>query len=288
MNTLTLKTTTTALALIFTALLSTPSTVYSSGSNKQPVTWYQIEVILFKNIQPYELDKEHVTIDIPSSDQHFVLVKGKPMVSNQLQRLDPSKLTLTKSFNALKRSKNYKVLEFSGWKQPLIKDQPGTPLIITSGEQYGPHYELEGTLTFRKSRYLHLHADLFMADYTLGPAINMKSWLLEDDNVAARITQLNDPTNNSNTASNASRSMMLNHIIEQTNKTNQAQQGDTNTPDLALSSQDADTNYTASNIVHLDESRRMRSGEIHYLDHPKFGLLVTIEPTDPPFVYNPR
>ena len=28
----------------------------------------------------------------------------------------------------------------------------------------------------------------------------------------------------------------------------------------------------------LDESRRMRSEEIHYLDHPKFGVIVRIDP----------
>ena len=28
----------------------------------------------------------------------------------------------------------------------------------------------------------------------------------------------------------------------------------------------------------LDESRRMRSAEIHYLDHPKFGVIVRIDP----------
>ncbi len=32
----------------------------------------------------------------------------------------------------------------------------------------------------------------------------------------------------------------------------------------------------------LDEHRRMRSGELHYLDHPAFGLLVRVDPVTPP------
>lgn len=32
--------------------------------------------------------------------------------------------------------------------------------------------------------------------------------------------------------------------------------------------------------VQLNESRRMRSGELNYLDHPNFGILVKIEPLD--------
>ena len=28
----------------------------------------------------------------------------------------------------------------------------------------------------------------------------------------------------------------------------------------------------------LDESRRMRSEEVHYLDHPKLGIIVRVDP----------
>jgi hypothetical protein len=31
----------------------------------------------------------------------------------------------------------------------------------------------------------------------------------------------------------------------------------------------------------LDERRRLRSEELHYLDHPKFGVLVRIDPIEP-------
>ena len=32
----------------------------------------------------------------------------------------------------------------------------------------------------------------------------------------------------------------------------------------------------------LEQTRRMRSGELNYLDHPKYGLLVRIDPVEPP------
>jgi hypothetical protein len=34
--------------------------------------------------------------------------------------------------------------------------------------------------------------------------------------------------------------------------------------------------------MQLNESRRMRSTELHYLDHPKFGVLIKIEPVEVP------
>lgn len=37
----------------------------------------------------------------------------------------------------------------------------------------------------------------------------------------------------------------------------------------------------APDVQVLDEHRRMRSGELHYLDHPTFGMLVRIDPIAP-------
>lgn len=294
MNSIKIKSATTTLAslpavlLLFALLLSSTKAfaVNADNNDTEAVTWYQIEVILFKNMQPFELDKEHVTIDIATTDQKFVLVKGEPMVSNQLQRLDNSQLKLTKSFNAMNRSKNYKVLEFAGWKQPLTTEQSNIPLLIAAGQQYGKHHELEGSLTFSKSRYLHLHANLYMADYTRGPNINMQSWLLEDDGIAPHLTQLHVPASTLNDTPDESEIVMLNYITQQPEEIDASEEALTDTNQSQPTNPKPITNYIANNVVHMDESRRMRSGEIHYLDHPKFGLLVTIEPTDPPFVYN--
>jgi len=45
--------------------------------------------------------------------------------------------------------------------------------------------------------------------------------------------------------------------------------------DLAMQSSAA-----PSGVIHSVDHRRMRSGKLHYLDHPGFGLLVIIEPVD--------
>jgi hypothetical protein len=36
--------------------------------------------------------------------------------------------------------------------------------------------------------------------------------------------------------------------------------------------------YSPSQIYVMDQERRMRSGELHYLDHPRFGALVQVTP----------
>ena len=278
---------TTPFALLFASLLlaSSAQAAATNDNETEAVSWYQIEVILFENMKPFEQDKEHVTLNISTPEQKLVLVKSEPMVDSQLKRLDTDELKLTKSFKALKRSKNYKVLEFAGWKQSLIKEQPGIPLTISAGEEFGLHHELEGTLTFRKSRYLHLQADLYMANFSEGSTINLKSWLLENDDIAAHISELHKMSNQNDITTEEA--LKENEVKPESNASLLLKDDSTTSPDdIEQENLKPNVRYIAKDVVHMNETRRMRSGEIHYLDHPKFGLLVTIEPTDPPFVYN--
>jgi len=45
-----------------------------------------------------------------------------------------------------------------------------------------------------------------------------------------------------------------------------------------------ETQYPISRIIHIEDSRRMRSGEVHYIDHPKIGILTTIHPVKKPLL----
>lgn len=41
------------------------------------------------------------------------------------------------------------------------------------------------------------------------------------------------------------------------------------------------SNSQSYQVYHMEESRRMRSGEIHYLDHPLFGIVALVSPYEP-------
>jgi len=253
-------------------------------SEEEAVTWYQVEVLLFKNNKEYKQDQSDIPLNLPSSETQYVLVKTDPMVASQLKRLPNSSLTLNKSFTAMTRSKEFEVLEFAGWKQPLIKNKKGIPLTIKAGEQFGEHYELEGQLTFRKNRYLHVKTDLYLANYKEGASRNLQEWLLEDTFSASSLSSITGASNNIPETVTPSPEVIIEQpeIITTPPETNST---DTETDAFPVAEEKA-INYIASDIAHMNETRRMRSGEIHFLDHPKFGVLVTIEPTDPPFVYN--
>lgn len=45
-----------------------------------------------------------------------------------------------------------------------------------------------------------------------------------------------------------------------------------------------DRSWQISQIIPLRQSRRMRSGEVHYLDHPRLGILALITPVEAPVI----
>jgi len=50
------------------------------------------------------------------------------------------------------------------------------------------------------------------------------------------------------------------------------------TAGMGATSTAANDNYTVEQLFVLREQRRMRSGELHYFDHSRFGLLVQVTP----------
>jgi len=56
------------------------------------------------------------------------------------------------------------------------------------------------------------------------------------------------------------------------------------TPDVTTSPDTgfAERGANGAGYMELHEQRRMRSGELHYLDHPKFGVLARVDPVLPP------
>lgn len=289
-----LKITTVLRTLALVALLFHRSlfAVETDNSEQEAVTWYQIEVIIFKNLTNIEQEKQRAAVKLPTPNEHYVLVTGEPMVNNQLKRLPSDSLKFHKAYEAMNRNKAYEIIEFTGWKQALIKEETGIPVTIKAGAKFGSHYELEGQLTFRKNRYLHVLTELYLIDYTEGAHTNLQQWLLQEDTSAAPLSSFNSyktPLSSIHTSSlESAQPSILMPALESTEQTslNEGINNEEISAEMEEQTVTDAVDYAISNVAQMSETRKMRSGEIHYLDHPQFGVLITIEPTDPPFVYN--
>jgi len=142
------------------------------------------------------------------------------------------------------------VLWHGGWLQAIPPRDTPVPLLIQTGHRWEDVFELEGTVAVTLGRYLHFQTKLLFHQPLLGEAPAPQPVAPEGEVAAQGMDQADaeaEPPPGADAA-----------VI-----------------DSAL-------NPASPRFMVLDESRRMRSSELHYLDHPKLGVLVRIEPVEPP------
>ena len=184
-------------------------------------------------------------------------------------RLPDEELHLVNLRQRLDNSAGYRTLAHLGWRQPLSRNEKPRPVRIhsnttetdeplavatppplepmagseASGEAAGvqrPVLPLDGTIAVALGRYLHVAADLIYSP--------------EEPQQPALVPQT--PTD---------------AITREAAPTSEGSLNTTAPPEpQALPS--------AAPVYRMTQSRRMRSNELHYLDHPVFGVLVQATP----------
>ena len=143
--------------------------------------------------------------------------------------------SLISTLRSLRRSSRYEVLDSYSWIQPIDNEQ--TPIMIQAGDRFDDRFELEGTLAFSRSRYLHVAADLW---YTTFENRGMGTTPFASDVISTLDTEVLADYED---------------LVAVERRRGQ---------------------YAPARTHRMSQSRRMRSSEVHYLDHPLFGVIVRI------------
>jgi len=167
----------------------------------------------------------------------------------------------------MQRSGRYRILFHETWAQPVLSREQALPLILDRSGDTGQWPQLQGSVKIHLSRYLHMETNLWLnttGDYLTG------EWRMPPP-------PLGPPS----------------LIVEQLPSEQDAQQGfggqwidrqvetDENTSgDTLLAAEPEETGpvYPYRHAVILQQQRRMRSDEVHYLDHPKLGVVIKFLP----------
>lgn len=151
---------------------------------------------------------------------------------------------------SVRRSSMYRLLAHHSWLQPIVSEAQATPILIQGGKRYDSTYELDGTVTISRSRFLHIDTDLWFTQFTP---------LAADSTNASVSNRLLSPLDGRLAISPGLREKY---------------------PEVAewMSNQEQ---YIPVNSHHLAQSRRMRSATLHFIDHPGFGVLIKIERFEP-------
>ncbi len=240
---------------------------------KQPdKNWYQIEVLIFDHLNrsDYLIEPGQTTpLPVDKKNRH-ILVSGTPTSGSQLQQLKSETLKLNGHRKKLSRSKNFRPVFLAGWKQFISENGPPSPVgINVEAKDLNSNLPIlyQGTITVRKSRYLHLDVDLAktesidVANLPVDQPLNPLSLPSEPN---SKLTQEN---------TEPSHSAIANPTIITANSNNDF---DVDSPVVEPAES------TTLMFNRLKTTRRMRSGELHYIDFPVFGLLALVYPTHRP------
>ncbi|WP_339068352.1 CsiV family protein [Teredinibacter turnerae] len=314
---------------VLSALMCLPLPLYAQTEDQQE-SWYQVEILVFKRnqsnatqevwpknialayppnvqylrdpnsdpVQPPEVTDSEFSSDQSTSSEPVntpdtALTEREPDPEQQEEPfvlLPKDGMFIRGAEYAINRDRSLSPLFHATWAQPMkaLKDAPA--IVIQGGESYGNHHELEGTITLSVSRYLHLHTDLWLAEYETNYGQADYHWPtipLPPEPETLELTSTSDlglgnlPLD-TDFNFNTNRSGSVNGINLQVggatefNPTSAAVTG----LDSTLLSM-ADQPFLVKHIVKLDQKRRMRSNELHYIDHPELGIIIKIIPYIP-------
>jgi len=151
-------------------------------------------------------------------------------------------LTLSAEAQRVNQSRGRRTLLHLGWNMPMPGEDDPVQVRLWSGPQYGDLHEIDGTLGFYVGRFLHVEANLYWSEFGLEPA-PAPDWF-DADRVQLNTWQV-----------------------------------------PLMPPEPADYSpfpqFVPLNALHFNTQRRMRSNELHYLDHPRLGLLIQFTPYTP-------
>ena len=193
-----------------------------------------------------------------------------------------------KVVSRLNRSPNYEILYQTTWLQPPLSQDEALAVLIQAGENYDGLYELEGTTSLHVARYLHLDTKIRLAKYVQQIEVIKPWWQGSEANSAFDNSQA-DGFNEGFTIELGQETMQLQDGVEQPlepsfepQSVDSSEAGFTGVGNFTqLDLEETVTRYQSIRTGVMDESRRMRSGELHYIDHPLFGMVVKVMPYFP-------
>jgi hypothetical protein len=233
------------------------------------------------------IDPEITNADTETSEEELPPPRPTPFTA-----LPEDIRELSTAARTLSRSGRSRVLFHQSWNQPVAEQGQALPIVLDDSGNNNHWSELQGSVLLYISRYLHIETNLWrntdgrylhrqwrMAPAPLGPpaVIIERAALLEipegldvadgapvlTENVAflsgeARITDLPNEALNTDLSDDA----LIKDLADEALNT-----------ELSL-----EPVYPYRHAVLMQQQKRMRSNEVHYIDHPLLGLVIKITP----------
>lgn len=245
----------------FTALLAVLLLAFSGVAISQNDSRFHVDLVVFANndqSSQYEEDwPDNLHLRYP---RNWLRLNNSGSTLQKVDYMDPE---FEKALNSLRLSSRYKPLMQASWQQDLTSRKQAPAILIQGGKQYGSHYQLEGYIRVAVERYLHVDTNLWMTSFgSTGGNYYLPRQPLS----------FNEPEEES---------VFVDESFESSPeyaeflKQNPSYLSADNQTQTATQSNDVPIDQ----IVVMTQQRRMRSDELHFIDHPRFGVIIKITKT---------
>ncbi|MEH6588172.1 MAG: CsiV family protein [Halioglobus sp.] len=225
----------------------------------------------FLRYTPQDLDNEQAVPDIPVAGTSASAPQVAPGAEAAIA-ITPTPFTALAKKSAefygkaayMQRSGRYKTLFHETWVQPVRGKSTAVPIIIDRSGDSGNWPQLQGSIKLHIARYLHIETNLWLntqGQYLPGewrmpaPPLGPLSVIIEEpEEEPADPYFLNqEPT---------------------------PLPGETAVSAEGMLAEETGPVYPWRHAVLLQQKRRMRSQEVHYIDHPLLGVVIKFMPLD--------
>ncbi len=192
-----------------------------------------------------------------------------PLTPTPFVLLPASERTFPASY--MRRSGRYDPLFHGAWYQPIREEELALPIVLDRSGDSGDWPRLQGSVKLYLSRYLHIETDLWLntrGDYLPGqwqmpaPPLGPPSLIVEEPP-----DEDPDPMAIGWPATGSDGFPVADEIMPTPGA-----------PDPQEIGIETGPRYPFRHAVLMQQKRRMRSTEVHYLDHPLIGVVVTLTP----------
>ena len=253
-------------------------------------TWYQVELIVFSHPAGNDAEQWDATPNLayPSASRLLADEVSTPVVISQPEQaaptapLQPAAFTILPSSQqalrnkaaAIQRSSRYQILFHEAWNQQMTDQANALPIVLDRSGDGGAWPELQGTIKLYVARYLYLETNLWLntrGEYLPGswrmpaPPIGPSSLIFEAPEPELELEQPQRETITADPAIDLESQRVPSTLITITKR-----------------AETLEPIYPFRHAVRLHQTRRMRSGEVHYIDHPMLGVIVKITPLPDP------
>ena len=207
------------------------------------------------------------SVPVPSTDRNARALPERPA---ETYELNPQT-------NSIDRKSQMRVLFHKAWQQALIPTDQAPYVVLSGGEAFDGLHELGGTIRFSVNKYIHVDTQLWLTQF--GPNYGQEPEWPSPPIEPTLATQIQTEPNFFLSEEDDTTEYGINH--DSVNSITTAPlfsgtvlgRGNFNSRDTLNTRQ-----HLANEIIVLEQSRRMRSRELHYIDHPRLGILVKIIP----------